>query len=259
MKYTIEGFNQQTLIDYGLNATDAVILRYIVDFWHSERMVKIIHDNKEFLWINYKAVIEALPCIEINSKIALSRRFKKYIDCGLMEHHTHKIGGTFSCYRFTEKYTPLTQKYEGFKLESQTPFNSKVKPKDSSINDSSIKEYKETATRVLLYLNEKAKRNFKATYNNNRKHPTGSLVYIIARLKEGYTEEQCKRVVDVKVSHWLNDTEMDKHLNYTTLFRPLKFPLYLEQKKLVWYCDKDFKDKDKWIKINEDDPRNQGE
>lgn len=29
MKYTIEGFNQQVLVDYGLNGTDAIILRYM--------------------------------------------------------------------------------------------------------------------------------------------------------------------------------------------------------------------------------------
>lgn len=220
MKYTIEGFNQQVLIDYGLDGHDAIILRYVVDFWHSDKMIKVIHENKEFLWINYKAVIEALPCIGIKSKIALSRRFKKYIDCGLMEHYHHTKGGSFSCYRFTKKYTPLTEKYEGVKLESKTPFNRKVKPKDSSIKDSSIKENSIT---VLNYLNEKTRHNYRPV--------NGTLSNITARLKEGYTVEDCKKVIDTMTWEWEEDEQMRKYLDYETLFRKSKFPKYLEKKK----------------------------
>ena len=43
MKYTIEGLNQEKLVEYGLNGIDAIILRYIIDFWHTGKMAKIVH------------------------------------------------------------------------------------------------------------------------------------------------------------------------------------------------------------------------
>ena len=251
MKYTIEGFNQATLVEYGLNATDACILRYVVDFWHSGKMTKVTHEGKDFIWIKYDAVIEALPCIEIKSKIALARRFKKYIDCGLMEHYTHTTGGTFSCYRFTEKYDPLIEKYEPLKLKSKNPLNSKVRTKDSSINDSSINKInKETATRILFYLNEKAKKKYRVTDN--------SLKDITARLKEGYTEEECKKVIEIKVSHWAGDPKMGEYLRYITLFNKTKFPIYLEEKKKKWLLvERGYgsNKKEEFIRVYEDDPR----
>ena len=141
MKYTIEGLQQKILIDYGLDGIDAIILRYVIDFWHSNRMIKIMHKGEEYLWIKYQAVIEALPCIKIKNKIALSRRFKKYVDCGLMKHFHYKTGGSYSCYRFTEKYDPLILELNPFDSKVRPPFDLKVKAKDSSINlNSSIKK-----------------------------------------------------------------------------------------------------------------------
>ena len=66
MKYTIEGFNQQTLVDYGLNGIDAIILRYIVD-----------EDGAEI-----EEIIKALPCIGIKNPIVMKRRINKY--CSLL-------------------------------------------------------------------------------------------------------------------------------------------------------------------------------
>lgn len=240
MKYTVEGFNQKALVKFGLNGIDSIILRYVVDFWHSSKMVKVVNkeDNKEYLWIKYKAVIEALPCIEIKSKIALAKRFKKYVACGLMEHYHHKQGGSFSCYRFTEKYDRLTQNIEGVIPERQTPSIPQVKPKNSSINDESIKEYKEIATRVLLFLNKKTGKKFKPV--------NGSLKNIIARLKEGNTEEDCKQVIDTMCHNWKYQPKMQQYLTYVTLFRPTKFPIYLNAEKIRHRVPVEVDGKTKW-------------
>lgn len=143
MKYTIEGLQQEVLIAWNLDGIDAIILRYVIDFWHSGSMVKIIYKEKEYLWINYQNIIDNLPCINIKNKISLSRRFKKYINCGLMDHYTYKKGGTFSCYRFTEKYDLLILKLKPYDSKVKPPYDSKVKPKDSSIKiNTSIKNTK---------------------------------------------------------------------------------------------------------------------
>ena len=100
MKYTIEGFSQKKLIELGLDCTDAVMIRYILDFYNSDKMCKVVVDGVEYFWLKYAYVIEQIPIIGIKSKDGLYRRMKKYAKCGLLIHHTHRVGGTYSCYRF---------------------------------------------------------------------------------------------------------------------------------------------------------------
>lgn len=68
---------------------------------------------------------------------------------------------------------------------------------------------------VLAYLNEKVKRNFKNPGD------------IPARLKE-YSVQDCKTVIDKKCAEWLG-TDMARHLDPVTLFRPSNFDRYLNQ------------------------------
>lgn len=37
MKYNIEGFNQEKLVEMGLNSDDAIILRWFVDFYSTQK------------------------------------------------------------------------------------------------------------------------------------------------------------------------------------------------------------------------------
>ena len=74
------------------------------------------------------------------------------------------------------------------------------------------------AKRIIDYLNKLGNRNF--TYSN------ANTSIIQARLKEGHTEEACKRVMEIK---W-NDPDFDKkYFRPSTLFRPTKFEGYLNE------------------------------
>ena len=77
-------------------------------------------------------------------------------------------------------------------------------------------------TQIVDYLNEKTQSNFKAKTDNTKKA-------IIARLKEGYTVEDFKKVIDSKTNEWLNDSEMRSYLRPSTLFRPANFEAYLNE------------------------------
>ena len=57
MKYTIEGFDQKTAIEYGLDVTDLTILRWFVDFMHSDRMAKVHYEGKEYCWVKYDGLL----------------------------------------------------------------------------------------------------------------------------------------------------------------------------------------------------------
>lgn len=76
--------------------------------------------------------------------------------------------------------------------------------------------------RIINYLNEKASTSFR---HNTKK--TQNL--ILVRLKEGFTVDDFKRVIDVKTAEWLNDSQMNQYLRPETLFGT-KFEAYLNQK-----------------------------
>ena len=73
---------------------------------------------------------------------------------------------------------------------------------------------------IISYLNLKAKKNFKVDTASHHK-------FIKARLKEGYTLEDFKKVVDVMVAKW-KDTDYEQYLQPQTLFGN-KMDNYLNQ------------------------------
>ena len=85
MKYTICGFQQQELIRLGLDHTDALILRYIVDFYHNGGMYQRVDDNKVWFWFSYANVATGLPCIGIKSEKHVAAIMRKWITAGIIE------------------------------------------------------------------------------------------------------------------------------------------------------------------------------
>lgn len=72
---------------------------------------------------------------------------------------------------------------------------------------------------VVDYLNQRAGTHYKATTAITRK-------LIKARLKEGFTVDEIKLVIDKKCADWLNNSDMAQYLRPETLFGP-KFESYL--------------------------------
>lgn len=75
---------------------------------------------------------------------------------------------------------------------------------------------------VIEYLNQKAAKQFKARTATTQKS-------ITARLKEGYTVDDFKKVIDHKTSQWLNDPRFTCYLRPSTLFTPTNFENYLNE------------------------------
>lgn len=72
---------------------------------------------------------------------------------------------------------------------------------------------------VIDYLNTKAGKKFKPTTGDARR-------YILARIREGFSVEDFKRVVDNMTAEWGRDDKMRTYLRPSTLFGP-KFDSYL--------------------------------
>jgi len=75
---------------------------------------------------------------------------------------------------------------------------------------------------IIEYLNLKTGKKFKINSRKNRS-------FVKARLNEGYSLEDFKKVIDIKSAQWLNDPKMEQYLCPETLFSP-KFEKYLNQK-----------------------------
>ena len=156
MKYTVNGIQQEALINNGLDTADALILSWLIDFYHSSKMKKVVNEGEEYFWVNYDYLMKQLPVLGINTANNMGRRFKKYVKAGIMKQYLMKAGGTWTYYRFVpDKYEELKPPapevvtpapkgvYHPPAGESDT--RPKRRTKDSSINDSSIIDSKDMA------------------------------------------------------------------------------------------------------------------
>lgn len=74
---------------------------------------------------------------------------------------------------------------------------------------------------VIEYLNSK-------TGKNLRVNAKGNTDGINARLNDGYTVDDCLRVIDIKHGQWVG-TKMERFIRPQTLFRPANFDAYLNE------------------------------
>ena len=103
--------------------------------------------------------------------------------------------------------------------EPQVKLNNKDN-NDNKENKKNNKEYKEISVKVIEYFNEVTGKKCKPI--------DGNLSKIIPRLKEGYTFDDCVKVIDNKNK----DPWFTKHphlMNIETLFRPSRFDSYLNE------------------------------
>ncbi len=99
--------------------------------------------------------------------------------------------------------------------------NNDLTKNNLNILSSDARPYEE----IIRYLNKKAGKNFSSTTETTRK-------FINGRLNEGKTIDDFKKVIDIKTDEWLN-TESEKYLRPSTLFRPGNFENYLNQKPVM--------------------------
>jgi len=100
----------------------------------------------------------------------------------------------------------------------QPPSNQQLTTKEESNKDKNIYKY------IVEYLNQKCNKKFRHTTKATQR-------LIDARLNEGFTIEDFKKVIDIKYSQWLG-TDMEKYLRPETLFGT-KFESYLNEKPKV--------------------------
>lgn len=159
MKYTIMGFSQQGIVDlissgHKIDVADLLILRWLVDFSHTDKMAKVVDGGKTYYWVSYKSVLDDLPILNIGRRM-LAVRLQRMADAGILCSSLKKNGGTFTLYGFGPKYESLLSKpvkeccnpdvggCKNIVTPSDNllspPLQKNLQPKDSSTNNPSTK------------------------------------------------------------------------------------------------------------------------
>ena len=99
-----------------------------------------------------------------------------------------------------------------------TEQNKEIK-KDKKVKEEKKDIYTSDIAEVLDYLNSRTGKKFTGKSKAHRQH-------IVARLKEGFTVDEFKTVIDNKVKAWGHDDKMRQYLRPETLFST-KFETYL--------------------------------
>jgi uncharacterized phage protein (TIGR02220 family) len=96
-------------------------------------------------------------------------------------------------------------------------------PVDPPRTPQGVHAHETESKQVLDYLNERTGSDWKLNKTN--------VEHLGARLTEGHTVDECKRVIDFKLNEWGSDPKMRQYLRPATLFRPSNFPGYLQAVK----------------------------
>lgn len=92
----------------------------------------------------------------------------------------------------------------------------------------------DTATQILEFLNHKTGKNFRAFNGlNGTRKPSASLELVLARLRDGISEDDLRGVVARKAREWKDDPEMKKFLRPATLFNRTKCDQYVGEQEGV--------------------------
>ena len=105
---------------------------------------------------------------------------------------------------------------DGYQCETQNSIDK------NSIDILPDKKEPEICKEIIEYLNLKANTKFRTNSSATKRH-------LNARLAEGFTIDDFKKVIDVKCAQWLNDPNMKKYLRPETLFKASHFESYLNE------------------------------
>lgn len=164
MKYSILGFDQEevlkckTTIDVNgkekeicIDVTDLLILKCIADFMNRQCVYKYIINDKMYFSIQYKALLEDLPILNIG-KQALRDRIDKLVLFNLLEKEViRNEQGSFVVFRIGKRYEQLMYKHndtvcsevDGGVYKTTQGNVENYTPKNSSTINTSTKEEKE--------------------------------------------------------------------------------------------------------------------
>lgn len=209
-------FNTDVAKKYGVHS--AILLNNIA-FWCLKNKANSTHEHDGHFWTynSKKAFSELFPYMTARQ---IDYALKRLIDDGIL------ITGNFNAnaydrtlwYAVTKKGYSILQNcsMDDTSMKNGKPGN--VKPIPDEKTDDKPANKKDIYIEIISYLNEKAGTSYRATTKATQEH-------INARLKDKFTVEDFKKVIDKKCKDW-KGTKMAEYLRPSTLFGP-KFEGYL--------------------------------
>ena len=196
----IQGF---MITDLKLKGNELIIYACIYGFSQAENQV--FSGSLQYLadWTN-------------STKQGVMKSLKSLVDKGYISKTEKYINGVKFCEYYVTKFNGGMQQSLIGGMQQSLTNNIDIYNLENNLEDN-----KEIYISVVDYLNGKAGTHYKASSKATRQH-------IHARLAEGFTVEDFKRVVDNMWTEW-HGTEWEKYLRPSTLFGS-KFENYLNRK-----------------------------
>lgn len=111
LKFTIHGFQQQKLIDAGLDNNDALVMSVIKDMYASVRMESVMIEGERYIWVNQTQLHKFVPILgslKTVQRIFGKLRKTKIFDTQVI-HEKKGVKGTFYFVKPTQLFDDLTE------------------------------------------------------------------------------------------------------------------------------------------------------
>ena len=175
--------------------------------------------------ITTSQIAAGIKIIDLTERI-INTELKKMIEAGFIKLIKKGSKGNFSIYQIIKTNEMMVT--NAYVIGNSKDSNSNTLEGKEVINaylignsNTKNKEKENNIySEIIKYLNEKANTNYRVSTKNTQS-------FIKARLKEGFTVEDFKKVIDVKVKNWIG-TDFEKYLRPATLFGT-KFENYLNE------------------------------
>jgi hypothetical protein len=105
MKYSVEGFDQSEMVNLGMDAVDAVLLRWVVDFWPF--VTKRLVGGREFGWIAFAHVVADLPILRNSNPESMARQFRGLVKKGILISYVDRVANSKTYFAFGPAYETL--------------------------------------------------------------------------------------------------------------------------------------------------------
>jgi len=244
MKWTTLGFNQQHCVKYGLKTDDLFILRWLADF--EPKMSKASINEKEFFWVNYQAVLEDLPILNVKLR-ALEYKFERLCNIGILEHKTIRKGGTYAYYRFTSKYFELLEpvKEKQLNAEEYVKKCSKGMQKIAEQNNTSTKNNQSIIT----------KNNDDINFTNEQEQLEKDFNLLWEQYPKKTKKQSAYKEYVLALQKYRNKDYKDANINRMFWYAIIKYNKQVEEEqretKFIKNGDNFFKEIDDYIDIND--------
>ena len=172
---------------------------------------------------NWTFYIDELIKHSTDGKASFRSGFKELQEKGYIKRYPIRKGNKIDRWETVVLENPLLtdfQEVENQEVENQEVENRTLLNNDNTKNDNTKNDSK-YIVEIVNYLNHVANKNYRHTTRKTQ-------ALIKARLNEGFTVDDFKRVIDIKNAEWKDDPKMQKFIRPETLFGT-KFESYLNQ------------------------------